>query len=199
MIPAVLYGPKNPSISLSIGAKEFEKVYGQAGESSLITLTVEGQSAPVLIRDVQLEPIRGGVIHIDFYQPPLDREIEITVPLVFEGEAYAVKELEGTLIRNLQEVEVRALPQDLPHEIQVDISKLATFEDKIFVKDLVRGANVKILREPDEIVAQVVPAADIEKELEKPIEEKVEEVEKVAEKKKEETEEPVAEQAQEQK
>ena len=199
MIPAVLYGPKNPSISLSIGAKEFEKVYGKAGESSLITLSVEGQGAPVLIRDVQREPIRGKTIHIDFYQPPLDREIEITVPLVFEGEAYAVKELEGTLIRNLQEVEVRALPQDLPHEIQVDISKLMTFEDKIFVKDLVRGANVKILREPDEIVAQVVPVTDIEKELEKPIEEKVEEVEKVVEKKKEETEEPVAEQAQEQK
>lgn len=185
MIPGVLYGPKTPPLSLKVEEREFAKVYGQAGESSFIALEVEGASSPVLVREVQLEPIRGKIIHVDFYQPPLDREIEITVPLVFEGEALAVKDLGGTLIRNLQEVEVKALPQNLPHEIKVDITSLATFEDKIFVKDLLGTVNGEILRAPDEIVARVVPVEDVEKELEQPIEEKVEEVEKVVEKKEE--------------
>ena len=186
LIPAVLYGPKVKAASLKVDEKEFASVYKEAGESSLINLEVGKEASPVLIREVQLEPLRGKVIHVDFYQTPLDREIEITVPLVFKGEALAVEELGGTLLRNLSEVEVKALPQNLPHEIEVDITGLATFEDKILVKDLIKSAEVHILHEPEDMVAQIVPAEDVEAELEKPVEEKVEAVEQVREEKKEE-------------
>ena len=130
IIPAILYGPKNKPMSLKVGEKEFEGIYKEAGASSLINLEIEDTKSPVLIREVQRDPLRGGAIHIDFYQPPLNKEIEVMVPLVFEGEAPAVKDLGGTLMRNIQEVEVRALPQNLPHEIIVDISGLTAFGDK---------------------------------------------------------------------
>jgi len=188
-IPGVLYGPKTEGVLLKVAEKEFGKVYQEAGESSLIDLNVEGNPSPVLIREIQKEPLRGKTIHVDFYQPPLDRAIEVMVPLVFEGEALAVKDLGGTLSRNLQEVEVKALPQNLPHEIRVDTSSLATFVDKILVKDLTISADVEIVTDSEDTVAQVVPIEDVESELEKPVEEKVEEVEDAKQEKKDEKEE----------
>jgi large subunit ribosomal protein L25 len=188
VIPGVLYGPKTENTAVQVDEKEFAKVYEEVGESSLVTLEIDNGKSPVLIREVQRDPLRGGVIHVDFYQPRLDKEIEVMVSLVFEGEAPAVKDLGGTLIRNIQEIELKALPQNLPHEIVVDISGLATFEDKIAVKDLKLDTEAEILRDPDDLVAQVVPAEDVESELQEPVEEHVEAVEE-AEEKKEETEE----------
>ncbi|TSC74990.1 MAG: large subunit ribosomal protein L25 [Parcubacteria group bacterium Gr01-1014_30] len=204
-LPAVLYGPKVKAAPLQVGLKEFEKVYFQAGESSLISLEVhpvrnsegsshtsslrdrqrkisngaEGKKFQVLIHDVERDPLTDKPIHVDFYQPDLEKEVQAKVPLVFEGDSLAVKELGGTLVHNISEVEVKALPQKLPKEILVQVVSLKTFEDHILVKDLVLQEGVKILKEPDEIVAQVVPPTKVEEELEKPIEEKVEEVEKV--------------------
>lgn len=101
------------------------------------------------------------------------------MPIVFEGEALAVKELGGTLVKEISEVTVKALPQNLPHEIKVGVENLKTFEDEILIKDLKIPKDVKIQKELDEIVAIVTPPEKVEEELGKPIEEKVEEVEKV--------------------
>jgi len=186
IIPAILYGPKiKKNLSLEIDQKEFEKIYKAAGESSLMSLEIEERKSPVLIHEVKRHPLTGKPIHIDFYQPRLDEEITAKIPLVFEGEAIAVKDLGGTLVKNIQEVEVKALPQNLPHEIKVDVEKLKTFEDNILVKDLILPEGVKVLKTPDEMVAQVIPPEKVEEELAKPVEEKVEEVEKVEEKKEE--------------
>lgn len=167
--PVVLYGPKTKAEALTVDGKELESVYKEAGESTLIDLEVAGKKTPVLIHEVQRHPVSDKIIHVDFYQPPLDKKVEISVPLVFEGEAPGVKELGGTLLRNIQEIEVLALPQDLPHEIAVSVESLKTFDDRILVKDLVYGAEVEILREADDVIAQVVPAEDVEKELAKPV------------------------------
>ena len=182
IIPAILYGPKIKNIPLEVDLKEFEKVYQGAGESSLIQILVGQKKFLVLIHALEIDAISQKPIHIDFYQPKLDEEITATVPLVFEGQAPAVKDLGGTLVRNIHELEVKALPQNLPHEIKVDISKLKTFEDNILVKDLIIPKEVKILKTPQETIAFVSEPEKIEEELEKPIEEKVEEVEKVEEK-----------------
>jgi large subunit ribosomal protein L25 len=189
IIPAVLYGPKIENIPLEVGLKDFEKVYKTAGESSLIQLQVDKKKFLVLIHAVEIDALSQKPIHVDFYQPRLDEEITATIPLVFEGSSPAVKDLGGTLVRNIHEVEVRALPQNLPHEIKVNVEKLKTFEDNILIKDLLLPKEVKILKEPEEIVALVTPPEKVEEELEKPVEEKVEEVEKVEEKKEEEGEE----------
>ena len=178
MIPGVFYGPKVESQTLQVNGKQFQQVYKEAGESTLINLAVEGEKeSPVLIHEVQLDPLSFEVLHVDFYQPDLEKEVEITVPLVFEGEAPAVHELGGTLIRNIQEVDVKALPQNLPHEIVVNVSSLLTFEDRVLVKDIIRNGEFEIVQDSEDTLAQVVPVEDVEKELEAPIEEDVEGVE----------------------
>jgi len=172
-LPAVLYGPEIKNISLKLNLKEFEKIYKEAGDTSLLSLKVGDDKFPVLVYDLKKDPLTNELIHVDFYQPILTEEVETFVPIIFEGESPAVKDLGGTLIKEIQEVEVSALPQNLPHEIKVDISSLKTFEDEILIKDLIIPGNVKVLKEPDEVIANVAaPEMEkIEKELEKPIEE----------------------------
>jgi large subunit ribosomal protein L25 len=188
VLPAVLYGPKIKNLNLEIDLKEFEKIYQEAGESSLVSLNIEGEKQKflVLIHDIQFDSLTEKPIHIDFYQPSLEEETEVTVPIIFEGEAPAVKELGGTLVKNIAEVEVKALPQNLPHEIKLNIDSLKTFKDNIKISDLKIPTGVKILKDSEEIVVLVSPPEKIEEELEKPIEEKVEEVEKIEKKPKEE-------------
>ena len=201
ILPAVLYGPEIKNLFLEIDLKEFEKVYKEAGESSIIKLNIPPsprlrlagknqkpkiEEVSVLIKEVVRDPLTDKFLHVDFYQPKLKEEVEATVPLVFEGESKAVKDLGGTLVKNISEIEVKALPLNLPKVIRVNIEKLKTFEDNILISDLETPEGVKILKEPKEVVALVSPPERIEEELEKPIEEKVEEVEKVEEKKEEE-------------
>lgn len=186
LMPAVLYGPKIENLSLEISQKKFEKIYEAAGESSLIALEIGAKKFLVLIHAIKSDPISQKPIHVDFYQPRLDEEITAAIPLVFEGEAPAVKNLGGTLVKNIQTIEIKALPQNLLHEIKVNIEKLKTFDDNILVKDLILPAGVKTFKNPEDVVALVVPLAKVEEELAKPVEERVEEVEKAGEKKKEE-------------
>ena len=186
-IPAVVYGPGVKNASIIIDYKDFQKIFKQAGESSLIELDIQGEKEkrPVLIHEIQKDPISDKFIHVDFFQASLKEEVEAMVPLVFFGTAPAEKELGGTLVKNITEVEVKALPQNLPHEIKISIDGLKTFGDHILIKDLVLPENVKVLKKPDEIVASVAQQQKIEEELEKPIEENVENVEKIEKEKKE--------------
>jgi large subunit ribosomal protein L25 len=191
ILPAVFYGPKiKENLSLEVDLKEFEKVYKETGESALISLKIEGQSKQgenlVLVHNLVRDPLTGKPIHADFFQPPLDEEIEAAVPLIFEGEAPAVKDLGGTLVKNISEVEVKAFPQKLPKEIKVNVESLSTFEDNILIKDLKLSEGVKILKDPEEIIASVSLPEKVEEELEKPVEEKVEEAGKAEEKRGEE-------------
>ena len=182
IIPAILYGPKTKNTSLEVDLGEFEKAYQSAGESSLLQLSVGQEKFLVLIHAIELDAISQKPIHIDFYQPRLDEEITAHIPLVFEGESEAIKNLGGTLVKNIHELEVKALPQNLPHEIKVDIGKLKTFEDNILVKDLLMPKEVKIVKDPEETVVFVSRPEKVEEELAKPLEEaKAEEVQ-VAEK-----------------
>ena len=187
-IPAVVYGPGVKNVSIEVDYKEFQKVFKQTGESSLIELSVEGEKTkrPVLIHEIQLDPVTDKFLHVDFFQASLKEEVEVKISLVFEGESLAVKELGGTLVKNISEIEIKALPQNLPHEIRVSIEGLKNFGDHILVKDLVLPKEVKILKKPEEIVMSVAQPAKVEEELAKEIEEKVEDIEKVEKEKKEE-------------
>ncbi len=187
-LPAVVYGPGAKNANIEVDEKEFKKVFHKAGESSLVELAVEGEKEkrPVLINEIQKNPVTDKIIHIDFYQADLKEEVEVAVLLVFEGIAPAEKDLGGTLNKNMLEIEVKALPLNLPHEIKVNIDSLKTFEDHILVKDLVLPANVTVLKNPDEIVAQVLAPQKVEEELAEEIKEDVENVEKVVKEKKEE-------------
>lgn len=191
-IPAVVYGHKIKNVLLDVDHKEFQKVYSKAGVNSLIELDVEGEKDPpaqagkkiVLIHELQKDPVTDKFIHVDFFETSAKEEVEVKIPLVFEGVSLAVKDLGGTLIKNISELAVRALPQNLPHEIKVSIDSLNNFGDHIMVKDLVLPKDVKISAKPDEIVVSVAQPAKVEEELAKEIEEKVEDVEKVEKEKK---------------
>ncbi|KKS19747.1 MAG: 50S ribosomal protein L25 [Candidatus Roizmanbacteria bacterium GW2011_GWC2_41_7] len=202
VLPVVLYGPKIKNESLEVALKDFEKILSEAGESTLISLEVEGKkpASPadgeknlVLIHEVKFDPMTGQPTHADFYQPILTEEIQVKIPLIIEGEAPAVKNLGGTLVKNISEIEVKALPQHLPKEIKINVNGLETFEDKVLIKDLQLPEGVKILRSPEEIIARVAQPEKVEEELKKPIEEKVEEVEKIEKEKKDKGEEEVKE------
>lgn len=177
ILPAVLYGPEIENLNLELDLKEFEKVYKEAGESSLVSLNVKGQKEKflVLIHAIQSAPVSGKPVHIDLYQPVLKEEVEVTVPIIIEGKSLAIKNLEGTLVKHFLNIEVRALPQKLPKEIKVNVGKLKTFDDYILIKDLQLPEGVKVQRDPEEILISVSPPEKIEEE--KPVEEKKEEVE----------------------
>lgn len=185
-IPAVVYGHKVKNVSLDLDYKDFQKVLREAGESSLIELDIEGEKEKraVLVHEIQKNPVTDRFIHVDFFQASLTEEVQVKVPLVLEGVSLAVKDLGGTLVKNISELEVKALAKNLPHEIKVSIEGLNTFEDHILIKDLIIPKDVKVLAKPDEIVVSVAQPQKVEEELAKELVEKVEDVEKVEKEKK---------------
>lgn len=162
MTPAILYGPKIKPLPLKVDLKDLKKVYEEGGESSLVSLKIGKKEEKVLIHEIQRHPVTDEFLHVDFYAPSLKEKVTATIPLAFEGEALAVKELGGVLVKNISEVTVEAKPQDLPKEIKVNIEGLKTFEDIILIKDLKTKEGVQILKEPEEVVASVVPPREEE-------------------------------------
>jgi len=176
LTPAVIYGPEvKENINIFLPKNEIQKLYQDAGASSLINLELEGEKEPreVLIKDAHLDPVRDELVHLDFYQVKRGQKLDVEVELNFIGEAPAVKNLHGILIKNLNEIEVRCLPKDMISEISVELSSLATFEDKILVKDLKIPETLEVLIDPDELVTMVAEPAKEEKD-EKPAEEEAE-------------------------
>jgi large subunit ribosomal protein L25 len=155
-VPAVIYGHGVPSRAISVPIAEFRKVFAKAGSSSLVDLAIDSQ-APVkaIIQEVQLHHLTMQPDHIDFHQVRMDEKMHAHVPLMFIGESAAVKGLGGTLVKSLDGVEVECLPADLPHEIEIDISKLVTFEDAIAVKDIVLPKGVKMLTNASQTITTV--------------------------------------------
>lgn len=176
MIPAVVYGARVENTSISVSSVDFIKAWKVARESSTIILDVEGKKIDVLIHDLQVDPVKGFPIHVDFLAIDMNKPVEVSIPLEFIGVAPAEKGGLGTLVKVLHEVEVKALPKDLPHAIDVDISSLQTLEDQIHVSDVKLPSGVSMITEGDEVVA-LVAAAKEEKE-EAPVDLSTIEVEK---------------------
>lgn len=175
-LPAVLYGEKVPSQSVSVPYADFMKVFREAGESTIFTLKVEGgKNFDVLIYNVSFDPLKDTPNHVDFYAVPQHRVIRLKVPFEFTGEAPAVKNLGGILIKVMQEIEVEALPKDLPRALRVDISSLAELESKIHIRDIHVPAGVKIHGHADDVIVLIEPPRS-EEELKETVEAPVAEV-----------------------
>lgn len=161
VIPAVLYGHGTEATSISLNLREFARVYKQAGESTIVGLNVEKdgkiQEYPVLIHDVDSDPVTDVLRHADFYVVRMDEKITASIPLIFVGESEAVKAHGGIFLKNIHEVQVEALPKDLPHEIEVDISFIKEFSDHISLKDLKLPSGAIVQGDPNEVVALVKP------------------------------------------
>ncbi|MEI6596762.1 MAG: 50S ribosomal protein L25 [bacterium] len=156
-IPAVIYGFGKANQNIKVKKNDFEKVFAVAGEFNLVDLTIdENQSVKVIIKDVQRNGITDNVIHIDFYQVDMAKKITTEIPLNFIGEAKAVKELGGTLVKNMDTVEVECLPGDLVSHIDIDISVLENFDQFIRLHDLVLPRGITLAQETNEAVVGVV-------------------------------------------
>lgn len=155
LLPAVVYGAGENSKPIALNLKEFEKVWSKAGESSIIELEIGNDKKNVLIADVQRDPLKDTPIHADFQAIRMDEKIETEVPINFTGEAPAVKNLGGILVKVLHELEIEALPADLPAVLEVDISGLSNLDDRFLVKDLNLPKGVRVLAGPEEVIALV--------------------------------------------
>lgn len=162
ILPAVLYGKGQESLSLQVPVKDFDRALKQAGESTLVYVTVDGHAYPTIINDVARHPLSGLPVHADFYKVRLDEKIKAMVPVVFVGESPAVKD-GNIFVRNVNELEVEALPTDLPHEVTVDISKLTAVGDQVTLKD-VKVPSAVLVGNEDEVIASII-AAKTEEEL----------------------------------
>lgn len=182
-IPAALYGHDMSTMPVQVDYKLFIQAWKEAGHASLVNLHLGDDTYPVVIREVQTHPVKGHILHVDFYRVRLDEEITTKVPVVLSGVAPAVKNLGGVLVRNLDEIELKALPQDVPHEITVDISFLDSFEKNIYIRDLKLPSGVECLEEADAVVVLVQePRTEAElEELSAEVKEDVEAVEGVKE------------------
>lgn len=164
LLPVVVYGRKEKSQSFFVNTKEFKKVLASAGESTVVSFESPSGNLDVLIYAVDYHPVKNEPIHADLYAVEKGKKVEVSVPLSFVGEAPAVKELGGTLVKVLHEIKVEALPKDLPHEIEIDVSGLVTFEDHITVADLKLPTGVKVNEEAAETIALVDEQAEDESE-----------------------------------
>ncbi len=158
-LPGVIYGPHREPVSVSVSSTEFSKLYSSAGESSLIDITFEGKKDAVkaLIQDVQYDPVKGFPIHFDLREINMNEEMNAYIDLVFVGDAPAVKELGGTLMKPHTSIEIKCLPKDLVSEVQVDLSSLKTFEDTIHVGDLQLPPGLTVIGNKEQLVAKVTP------------------------------------------
>ncbi len=155
-IPAILYGHGVEPKMLWIDAIAFSKMYAKAGESSILSLALEGgKPVNALIHDVETDALSHRFAHADFFQVRMDEKLETHVPFEFVGEAPAVRENGGILVKPLEELHISCLPKDLPHAISVDISALATFDSQIQVKDIKMPQGVEVLADPNAMVAFV--------------------------------------------
>ncbi len=174
ILPANLYGKKVKSQALKLPAKEFLKIYQEAGETSLVDLKIGQKTQPVLIDNLQVHPVTDEPLHVDFHQVSLKEKTTADVPIEIRGEAPAVEQHKGILIQPLAEIEVEALPTDLPDQILVDISKLEEVDQAITVGDLVYDKKkVKVLVDPSEIVVKINPLEEEEVVAPPPVEEEV--------------------------
>jgi large subunit ribosomal protein L25 len=167
-LPANIYGNTTDSVAITINTKEFNKVYSITGETGLIDIMIAEQKRPVLVHNVTYDSMTQAPLHVDLHQVNLKEKVTANVPVEVEGESPAEKQGLGTVVQHLNEVEVEALPTDLPEKFVVDTSVLSEVDQAIYVKDLkVDISVVTITNDPDAIVVKV------ETQKEEPVEEVV--------------------------
>lgn len=154
-VPCVVYGSGTTHQSIVCDRSELNRVYTKAGESTLVELSVGVKKVPVLIHEMDLDPLSGQISHVDFYAVDMTKEIEAKIPVRFTGESIAIKDLGAIFVVAHEHVTVKCLPKDLPHELVADISGLKEFHDVITVASLQAPAGVKFKDSAETVIAVV--------------------------------------------
>ncbi len=170
-IPAVMYGRKKESIPLAVAPGDIKDIlFSESGRNTIFAVSVDGgQQTNAMVKEYQLDPVRGNLIHTDFLEIAMDRLLELTVNIEIVGEAEGVKRDGGLMDIVTRSVEVECLPSDIPDAIKVDVAHLK-INDYIRVKNLVVDPEVKILTDPEVVVVTIVPPIKEEVPVEAPVE-----------------------------
>ncbi len=166
ILPGNIYGKDIPSQAVQVPLKEFEAVYKEVGETGLVDLALDGQTRPVLIKNVFKDSLSDKLLHTDFHQVNLKEKIKAMIPVKTVGEPKAVSEKIGLLMQPTAEIEVEALPTDLPEHFDVNVEALAQIGDQIKVKDLKVESGVAILSDPEQVVIKIDELVSKEAEAE---------------------------------
>lgn len=153
-VPAVFYGPKQPATPIAVDALRLERVWKEAGETTVITLKGVGEDKDTLIHDAQFHPVTSKLLHVDFYVLEKGKKIKIKIPLVFEGVSPAEK-AGHIIVKALHEIEIEVAPAELPHNLPVDLTKLENVADHITASDIKLPSSASLITSPGEIVASV--------------------------------------------
>lgn len=154
-LPGNVYGKGLKSHALQIKLSDFEAVYKEAGDTGVIDLTYDGKSKPVLVKNLQRNFANHTLLHVDFYQVNLKQKVKATIPLVLVGEPQAVTEKLGMLLQNQSDVEVEALPDSLPENIEINVEHLAAVGDQVTVADLKAPEGVEVLTDSSQTIAKI--------------------------------------------
>jgi large subunit ribosomal protein L25 len=192
LLPAVVYGPAVQGVQpISLNMRDFMKVFGQAGPSTLLSLRVQGSAIrPVLIHQATYDHFHRTLIHIDFFAPDMMVELTVNVPLAFTGEAPAISMQDGIALHMMSEVQVRALPDNIPAAIEVDMNSLAEIGSQLTAGDLPLPTGVALVTPAEELIVRINPPTVVE---EPEVAEEVEAAEAEAAEAEAEPEEPTAE------
>lgn len=155
LLPANLYGKGVKSLSVQVPYKDFEKVYKEAGVTGIVDVSVGGEIRPSLIHNVQQDYYKHTLLHADFFQVNLKEKVKTMVKIITVGEPKAVSEKLGLLMQTLNEVEIEALPTDLPDKIEVNVDPLAVLDAQITVGEIKAPAGVAILTDPSQVIAKI--------------------------------------------
>lgn len=158
--PVSLYGHGVESSALQIETPALRKALAKAGKTSLVSLKIGNskRSQVAIVREIQRDPVKGELLHVDFYQVRMDQKLKIEVPLILTGKAPAVKEYGGILVQEMSAVEVECLPANMCHSIEADVSNLVNLDQALHVSDLHVGEGVTIVADPGKVVAKVARA-----------------------------------------
>ncbi|MBL8158424.1 50S ribosomal protein L25 [bacterium] len=165
VLPAVIYGPKEEATAITINQKEFERLFKQAGETTIIKLKGIGDEKDSLVHDIQRHPVTDTVLHADFYVLEKGKKVTLNIPLEFVGEAPAEKQ-GHILTKVLHEVEIEVAPAELPQHLEVDLSKLENVGDHVLASDIKLPKSAELKISPEEIVVSVT--AFVEEKIEAP-------------------------------
>lgn len=164
LIPAEYYGRGVKNISLQIPYGDMRRAYKNAGGNTIIDLDIEGQSVKALVHNVDYHPVSDDITHVEFINVDMKQAIQTRVKIKLEGMPPAVKDLQGTLVQSLHEIEIKCLPSDLIHEVVLNVEPLVDFNVSLKVSDLKLPETIKLLTDPSVTVATVIAPRDEEEE-----------------------------------
>ena len=165
LVLAELYGRGVGNVHLSIPIGVFNSVYKEAGEHSIVNVVIDKkESHPVLIHDVQMDPMTNSILSVDLYEVKMDEKVTTHVPINFEGESPAVRDLDGVLVKVMDELEVEALPANIPQSITVDLSSLVELNQSVYVRDLKTSDSYTITTDGGAVIVSVSEQREEEEE-----------------------------------